>query len=674
MTPANSIETRLDATTVNCDGVDIESLLTREWLVSNNLGAFASGTAAGCNTRRYHGLLIAAASPPVGRMMMLSTVMERVEIGGETYELAMNEFDGVFSPRGAELLEKCVSQAAVTFTYRLGAATLVKDILLAESANAVTLRYTLHGCDGAMILSPFATIRDFHQLRNAATENRLAFTITDSGAVIQDEANPTHTLHLVTHEGQFQPAPEWWYNCFYRNEAIRRQDAREDIYRPGTFNYKLNDGQSCYFTASLNEPVNFDFDSTLRRKTEFREERAASVGPNAEDTDALLAIGSDAFIVQRSFPNSASSTSILAGFHWFADWGRDAFISLPGLLLTTGRFARARKVFNTFARHLSADGMIPNCFDDYGASPHYNSIDASLWFIIAAERYVQASGDTVFWKDSLLAVCDTILRSYREGTSFDIHADADGLLTGGSNKTQLTWMDAALGEDTVTPRYGKAVEINALWCSAHRIMADRCRGADSELGEHYANLADIMSPAFERLFWNDDFQCLYDCINDDILDASIRPNQIFAVSLPHSPLTLPRQRAIVDVVKRHLLTPRGLRTLTPEDPNYKGRYEGSPASRDKAYHQGTVWAWLIGPFIEAYLKTHAGEPGAVEQAERWLAGFDEHLAEAGMGHVSEIFDGDPPHRPRGCIAQAWSTAELLRARALVRAQREATER
>ncbi len=669
MNSAHSTQTSESSTFVDCRGVPIESLLAREWLSANRLGAFASGTSAGCNTRRYHGLLVAATSPPVGRMMMLSTVMERLECGGGSYELATNEFDTVFSPMGVELLVEFRNEAAITFVYRIDQFELTKDILLAETENAVTVRYTLHGGSGRLTVSPFAAIRDFHQLRQSSPESRITFQTTESGAIVLDADNPAHTLHLISADGQFSASPDWWYNFRYRTEALRGQDANEDLYCPGSFAYELQDGQSCCLTAALDGPVSFDFDATLRRRSERRVELAGSLGPHADQTTRDLAVFGDAFVVNRDFPNAAASTTVLAGYHWFADWGRDTFISLPGLLLTTRQFSRARKVFNTFAEHLS-DGMIPNCFDDYGASPHYNSIDASLWFIIAAERYIQASGDTAFWKDSLLAVCDTILQTYRDGTAFDIHADADGLLTGGSADTQLTWMDAAFGDETVTPRYGKAVEINALWHSAHRIMANRCGGADQRLGKHYAHLADIIAPAFERVFWNEERQCLCDCVNNDGQDASIRPNQIFAVSLPHSPLGPDRRLAVVQTVQKHLLTPRGLRTLSPDDPNYKPHYEGSPAQRDRAYHQGTVWAWLIGPFIEAYLKVTPDRHDAIEQADRWLEQFDQHLPAAGMGYVSEIFDGDPPHQARGCIAQAWSTAELLRAKRLVHEYRE----
>jgi len=673
MTSADPTETLPGAIVVDCRDEQLDSLLKREWLVANRLGAFASGTAAACNTRRYHGLLIAAASPPVGRMMMLSTVMERFETDQGSYELATNEFDEVFSPMGAGLLAEFRCDAVVTFVYRIGDSELIKEIGLAETANAVTLRYTLHGGSGRLVLSPFTALRDFHHLRQSSGETRMTFRKTKYGAIVQDTNRPDHTLHLMGRDGQFGASPDWWYSFYYRQEAARGQDSHEDLYCPGAFAYVLGDGMSCCFTAALDEPVSFDFDAMLQRKTERRAELAGAVAADTDETARSLAAVSDIFVVQRSFPNTVSSTSILAGFHWFADWGRDTFISLPGLLLTTKQFSQARKVFKTFSSHLS-NGMIPNRFDDYSASAHYNSIDASLWFIIAAERYIQAGGDMSFWNDTLLAVCDTILRAYREGTSFDIHADADGLLTGGSDKTQLTWMDAALGEETVTPRYGKAVEVNALWHSAHRIMAHRCGGADESLGRHYADLAEVIAPAFERAFWNDKDQCLYDCISDDLTDASIRPNQIFAVSLPHSPLGSDRQRAVLEAVRRHLLTPRGLRTLSPDDPRYEARYEGSPGLRDRAYHQGTVWAWLTGAFIEAHLKVNAGNPEAVEQADRWLEQFDEHLPEAGMGYISEIFDGDRPHRPRGCIAQAWSTAELLRAKCLLQAHREVLQK
>jgi predicted glycogen debranching enzyme len=309
--------------------------------------------------------------------------------------------------------------------------------------------------------------------------------------------------------------------------------------------------------------------------------------------------------------------------------------------------------------------MVPNRFDDYAPLAHYNSIDASLQFCLAAERYLAAGGQKRFWKNVLLPAMETILRRYREGTRFDIRADADGLLAGGSIRTQLTWMDAALGEEVVTPRHGKAVEVNALWYFAHRCLAERLAADVPASAAHYAELADQIGESFRRAFWYEQGGHLYDCITDGTGDASLRPNQIFAVSLPHSPLQPHRQRAVVDACRRDLLTPYGLRTLSPHDPRYRRRYGNSWESRDRSYHQGTVWAWLMGPFIEAYMKVNGGGRDAVEQARRWLAAFEGHLREAGLGSVSEIFDGDAPHAPRGCYAQAWSVGEVLRARRLV---------
>jgi predicted glycogen debranching enzyme len=375
-------------------------------------------------------------------------------------------------------------------------------------------------------------------------------------------------------------------------------------------------------------------------------------------------VATDAFVAQRSFPGTASQATILAGFPWFADWGRDAFVALPGLLLATGRFAQAREVFRTFAEHLSG-GMIPNRFDDYSNTAHYNSIDASLWFIVAAERYMAATGDRGFWHDVLMPTAHAILTAYRNGTRFDIRADADGLLTGGSATTQLTWMDVKLGEEAVTPRQGKAVEVNALWYCAHRIVAERCVGIDPELSKHDAQLAELIGPAFVRTFWNQSQGCLYDCVPDGGPDATIRPNQIFAVSLPYSPLLPQQQAQVVRTVARHLLTPLGLRTLTPSDNRYRRRFGGSWESRDRAYHNGMVWPWLIGPYVEALLKTEPDQAKAVEEARRCLHAFDAHLLEAGLGSISEVFDGDAPHHPRGCFAQAWSVAEVLRAKLLV---------
>ena len=492
---------------------------------------------------------------------------------------------------------------------------------------------------------------------------------------MQDHAGPPHSLHMGCPGGEFQPRQDWWYRFLYRQDIARGQEGMEDLYTPGVFELPLEDGGSCQFAASLDGPAEIDFAALAARRRAAMAELAASVGPGADDSTRRLAVATDAFLAARESSGAMEAPSgtnrvwgplpgqtILAGYHWFADWGRDAFVALPGLLLATRRFDRARRVFATFARAMS-DGMVPNRFDEYGGVPHYNSIDASLWFILAAERYMDASGDRDFWLSTLMPACDRILSAYRAGTLFDIRVEGDGLLAGGSSRTQLTWMDVSLGQEVVTPRHGKPVEVNALWHFAHRAMQRRCAGVNEEMSQRYGREADAIGSAFARAFWNERAGCLYDCLPEGWPpDGSIRPNQIIALALPYCPLTREQQESVLKVVTEHLLTPYGLRTLAPSDGRYRRRYGGSWESRDRAYHQGTVWPWLIGPYVDALLNVEGDTPQTRQRAGDLLSAFDAHLSEAGIGFVSEVFDGDPPHAPGGCIAQAWSVAEVLRAK------------
>jgi len=650
--------------TVPCREEDLDALLDIEWVVPNRIGAYASSSVVGCNTRRYHGLLVAATAAPTGRVVTLSSLGEQLDIGGTEYLLSTNEFADAFSPRGVVHLVEFRNDAAATFVFRAGPAKLTKEIILAESANAVAVRYTLDGAEGVLRLWPFVAMRSFHRLRKVHQPHGMTFRATEGGAAVRDTVNPLAELYIISQEARFEPRPQWWYRFRYRKEIARGQDGFEDLYTPGSFEYQLREGQSCQITASLNDPIPVGFATTSLRRRRRLARLAQSVGPGADEATRRLAAATDAFVVQRQFPNAQSSATILAGYHWFADWGRDAFVAMPGLLLETGQFEQARGVFRTFIEQM-ANGMISNRFDDYSPTAHHNSIDASLWLIVAAERYLQATGDIEFWRRVLMPACNSILTAYQDGTRFDIRADADGLLTWGSATTQLTWMDAALGDEPITPRHGKAVEVNALWHSANRIMAQRCAGIDETLEQQYAYRAELIASAFVPTFWNAQAGCLYDCVADGQVDSSIRPNQIFAVSLPHSPLSHDRQRSVVTTVGQKLLTPMGLRTLCPDDSRYRGRYGGSWESRDRSYHQGTVWAWLMGAFVEAYLKVEGNSDQARAQAAEWLRGFDDHLNRAGIGFISEIFDGEAPHHPRGCIAQAWSVAEILRAKRLV---------
>ena len=659
--PPASVSIAVAPIVVPVDPRELEALLGKEWLLANQIGAYASSTVIGCNTRRYHGLLVAATTPPVGRLLALSLLMEHLTVDGQTFELATNEFSGTFAPRGFEHLREFRSEVAPTFLYAAGGRWLTKRIMLAEASNAVVVRYTLRGGEGTLRIWPFAALRDYHHIRKVHQPHRMTFTTADHSLTIEDRASGTHPLHVTCTKAAFEPNPRWWYRFCYRVEIARGQDGFEDLYTPGSFVATLRDGESCDITASLDEIRSVDFDTTAARRTRRIEELAESVGPDADKTCRRLAAATDTFVATRAFPDGPPAPTILAGYHWFADWGRDALVALPGLLLATHRHDLARQVLTTFSRRL-ADGLIPNRFDDYGTTPHYNSIDASLWFAMAADHYMAATGDTAFWRSTLMPTIHRILTAYHDGTAFDIHADADSLLMGGSQRTQLTWMDAALGEQVITPRHGKPVEVNALWHSAHRMMARRCAGIDDGLVGHYNHRAVLIASAFIRAFWNTDQQCLYDCVTDGEPDASIRPNQIFAVSLQHSPLSAEQQASVLRVVTEQLLTPYGLRTLSPADKRYRRRYGGSWESRDRAYHQGTVWPWLIGAFIDAYINVEGVSDASLDKAAAFLAAFDDHLCQAGLGYISEIFDGDAPHAPRGCIAQAWSVGEVLRAK------------
>ena len=650
---------------IDC-GPDAQELLTREWVLTNGLGAYASATVAGVNTRRYHGLLVAPVRPPVGRIVALSCLMDQVTLTDEagtprTYDLSTFEFERVFEPDGREFLREFRQDTTIQFVYRLGGVELTREIVLAEGANAVAVRYCLNGADGKLRTWPFAALRDHHVLRHAAGASAITFSSTPAGVRVEDRRSGTEALWVDLDGGSFVPDGGWWYRFRYRSDIARGQEGFEDLYTPGWLETDLAGGRPVQLTASLGEPAEVNFEATVQRKRRRLARRTAAVA-DADETTRRLAVAGDAFVVARGRSDGTAGRSIMAGYPWFADWGRDAMIALPGLLLETGRLEAALDVLKTFAEAMD-QGMIPNRFDDRGGSPHYNSIDASLWFVIAADRYVRAGGSESDWASSLAGPVDRILRAYHDGTRFGIHADADGLIAGGDAQTQLTWMDVKFAGQAITPRHGKAVEVNALWYAAVRIAAER--SPEAGRADFYVDLAARVEAAFERTFWNDAAGCLYDCVCDGDADASIRPNQIFAVALPYSPLGADRQAAVVEVVQRELLTPRGLRTLAPSDPQYRGRYGTSWESRDRAYHQGTVWPWLMGPFVEAYLKVNGFSDGARAQAGKWLGGFDEHLAEAGVGFISEVFDGDPPHAPGGCIAQAWSVAELLRAKRLL---------
>jgi predicted glycogen debranching enzyme len=622
---------------------ELEPHLQEEWLITNGLGGFASGTVVGCNTRRYHGLLCAAMTPPVGRVMMLNRLGEIIRLPGPDQlplEFSISQFGDTFHPRGDRYLRRFDLETTLArWEYDIEGIRLVKEIQMPWRNNAVGIRYTIDPGAKQIELSllPLVRMMDFHALRH----EKAVFDESHGQRKCSVGLGP-NKLAIEADAGSFQPEPDWWYGQTYAIETERGLDDREDLYRPGRFVFTTDRPASITLWAGAEPMGRFDWDQEIAR----RQEVAKTASPTSPTVQRLLHAAND-FLAARQTPDGQPGYTVVAGYPWFADWGRDTMISLPGLLLCPGKFDQARQVLCVFAKYVS-QGMIPNRFDDYTNEPAYNTVDASLWFIHAAFEYLRLSRDSDTFEKILRPACHAIVDGYTQGTRYDIKVDpADGLVTQGNESTQLTWMDAKCQGVCFTPRQGKAVEINALWHHALRLIGDNVR-------------ADRVTQSFRKKFWISPFRGLADVVDGPRRDLAMRPNQIFAVSLANSPLSRPQQEAVVEAVRRELLTPVGLRTLAPSDPNYHGRYFGPQMDRDAAYHNGTVWPWLLGAFLDAYLKVHDRSERAVAQARQWLQPLLDTMQHGCIGQIAEIFEGDDPHRPVGCFAQAWSVAEALR--------------
>jgi predicted glycogen debranching enzyme len=655
---------------ISLKGVELESLLTKEWLLSNHRGSFSSSTAVGVNTRRYHGLLTGSLNPPDNRVASLSCCLETITCKDDEFELSSFEFEGGFGGKGHEHLTGFTKDSGVHYNYDLNWVNITKSVYLLPDRDAVILEYEFSNVyeEFDFTIRPFTAMRSFHGLQKSnallSTEWR-----TDGLAVIAEDLK-LGELFLRSSEMWFEKDAQWWYNFLYRIDKRRGQDFAEDLWSPGIFKTNIDRDCRIYLCASLGEYEKshdlLDFNPRVVAHRIHQNKKIKNARHKNDEVMKSLEEAASQFVIQRDVGGKQFST-ILAGYPWFMDWGRDAFIALPGLLLSTGKHDQAASVLCAFAGAIS-EGMIPNRFDDYNGSAHYNSIDASMWFINAAFEYYKESGDKKLFDKKLLPAIRYIVESYQKSTRFNIHADADGLISGGDADTQLTWMDAKFDGVSFTPRYGKAVEINALWYSALCSLAEYYRENDDKGAstwmdaEHYGNRAQIVAESFCKVFWNEEKGYLNDCVlPDGTVDCSLRPNQIYAVALPFSPLSKSQQKQVVQIVQDHLLTDYGLRTLSPTDKRYRGRYEGSQGHRDSAYHQGTAWPHLIGPFIEAYLWVHGLEKENLKKARGFLAPLIKHINEDGcLGSIAEIFDGDSPHKPRGCFAQAWGVAEVLR--------------
>ena len=674
----------------------VENLLTREWLLTNERGSYASSTIVGCNTREYHGLLIGSLNPPANRIMALAKCLEMVIFKGETrfcpalgasenvsprkvFNLSTFEFNDKFAPQGFTHLVQVRRDTGLHFDYELEKLQLTKSVYLLRDTDMVALVYDFTGVQEAaeFVLRPFIGLRDFHTLQRS--DAPLSSRWLGHGLLIRHDVPGSCELFLNCPSMNFEKDKQWWFNFVYRNEKQRGQNFTEDLWTPGFFKCQIQPGEpaTIVFWANLNPPgtghnseqlKKADIDA-VRKDLRKHQSVVTVAATNGDEKFRTLCLAADQFITKHQTngaPEHTQRTTIIAGFPWFADWGRDTFIALPGLLLSTRRFDEAKSVLTTFAQ-AADEGMIPNRFDDRTGTAYFNSVDASLWFINAAFQYLNATGDSETFTQQLLPTIRWIIDSYHNGTRFGICADADGLITAGNRETQLTWMDAKCDGVAITARCGKAVEVNALWYNALCLSAQFYAGRDIKNTKHYKSMADKVKVSFCKLFWNEKTGYLNDCILlDGSVDPTLRPNQIFAVSLGFSPLSPREQASVVDVVQKELLTPYGLRTLNVQNDRYKGTYTGVQQQRDEAYHQGTVWPYLIGPFIESFLKVNDFSRKSKKKAAEFIQPLMQHLTQHGcIGSISEIFDGDAPHKPRGCIAQAWSVGELIRAHQLI---------
>lgn len=639
------------------DCQDLDRALSIEWLETNGLGGFSSGTVSGANTRRYHALLLTPSPVGGNRHALVNKIEEWLQVDGNAYSLSTNLYPDAVHPQGYRHCTSFSSTPWPTWTFTYQGNTCRREIICIHGHDLVIVRWTLVGGTGlvpTLRVRPMLTGRDYHSLHHENRQLSPAFTLSPPWITWQPyRAVPS--VHGYS-TGIYRHAPDWYRHVQLPVEKERELDCEEDWWSPGEFTFTLTSEkeQILAFTSATIDDLDVSDLISAERTRRTRVRTAALLTDHLEDACRQAAAH---FLVQRE-----TRQTVIAGYPWFTDWGRDTFISLPGLCLVTGRHDTAWHIIESFSSHVS-EGMVPNRFPDRGENPDYNAIDASLWFIDAVDRYIAYSHDLIRVRSVAWPAIKQILDGYRRGTRYNIHMDSDGLIFGGVPGLQLTWMDAKIGDWVVTPRHGKPVEIQALWIRALDVgawLATEYEESDYATGCRQDRARAVAS--FRRRFWYENGKYLFDTIDGpEGDDASIRPNQVYAISLCEELLSKAQAAHVLQTVKEHLLTPVGLRTLSPQDARYCPHYEGGPMERDQAYHQGTVWPFLLGPFITAWLKTYGTQVKTRTEARSFLDGLDAHLQEACLGQISEIFDGDMPYRPRGCPAQAWSIAEPLRA-------------
>ena len=639
-----------------------------EWLEADGLGGFASGTVGGVRTRRYHGLLLTATSPPTGRMMLVNGFDAWIETPGGTFAFFSQQYDpGVIHPDNAQEPVSFTTEPWPTWVFRCADGTRIQQEIFARHGSplvAVSWRLLEPRPGVTLCVRPLLSGRDYHALHHENPALRFE-PRQDDGCLVWQTYDGVPEITSCSNS-EYRHEPYWYRHFHYEQERKRGLDHLEDLGAPGVLRFDVSACEAAWLIGAGPEGRQAvpNASDAARSLLALRRAERKRRGPFASP----LHRAADAYLVKRG-----EGKTIVAGYPWFTDWGRDTFIALRGLCLATGRFDDARAILLEWSGAVS-EGMLPNRFPDHGETPEYNSVDASLWYVIAVHEYIAAAdaGKSRVTRDErkrLESAVQAILTGYERGTRFEIRCDDDGLLASGQPAVQLTWMDAKVGDWVVTPRIGKAVEVQALWLNA--IWSAR------HLSDHWAELFVRGRDSFRSRFWNDARGCLYDVVDCDhragTADPRFRPNQIFAVGgLPIALIENGGARKVVDAVEQRLWTPLGLRSLAPDEPEYARHYRGGVRERDGAYHQGTVWPWLIGPFVEAWLRVRGNTADARREArERFVAPLREHLVHAGLGHVSEVADGAPPHLPGGCPFQAWSLSELLRLEHVVLAEHSA---
>ncbi len=630
---------------------DFNRAKTLEWLETNGLGGYASSSVTGAHTRRYHGLLVASMHPPVERMVLVSKLDETVVSGNERYELGANQYPGAVHPEGFRFLTRFERNLFPEFYYKAGDVELKKTIAAIHGENTTVIQYEVLDAKETFTLEllPLYACRDFHSVAHANDAISQQYLFQD-GVFQTVNYQGCPEIFISVPGSTFAEQKNWYHNFQYAIEEYRGLEFREDLYTHGKFRVELKKGSRLGIIISTDYPGKKDAEKLLQREQARREEIVQGFSGNTHLK--RLALAADQFIVKRD-----DLKTIIAGYHWFSDWGRDTMISLPGLCLTTGRYDDAKNILKAFANSVS-EGMLPNRFPDYGEAPEYNTIDATLWYFHAIYKYYEYTSDVAFVK-SVIPILKDIIDWHYKGTRYSIKVDpSDELLSGGEEGVQLTWMDARIGNWVVTPRRGKPVEINALWFNALSVMAYLLDETNGQGAADYKKKAGKVAASFNKQFWNENGKGLYDYIDGDHKDQALRPNQLYAISLPFPLLNKEKATTVLQTLRDEFLISKGLRSLNTSHSDYHGVYGGDPWHRDSAYHQGTAWSFLLGGYIDGIMKVK-GEKGKNE-AKAVLTEFFPHLDEACVGSVSEIFDANNPFTPRGCMAQAWGVAEVLR--------------